>query len=154
MKVKFKGGRQIEAALRELDITTARKKGIARRALDKAAEPMAEKWRQGVDVERGDLKRSIKTGNRAQTRATRKFNRGAGKDIVERFIGIDKNEAPEGRLEVYAYIEEFGDEDRPANPAGRAAFEAQKVPALDRIRDEMWAEINKTAKREAKKAKV
>lgn len=154
MKVEFKGGRALETALKELNISQARKKGVARRALDRAAEPMADKWRQGVDVLKGDMKRAIKTGNRAQTKATRKFKRGAGQDIVERFIGIDPNEAPAERLEVYAYIEEFGDEDQPANPAGRAAFESDKFRAMDRIGDELWKEIEKTAKREAKKAKV
>ena len=154
MKVEFKGGRQLEQSLRELYISQARKKGVARRALDKAAVPIRDKWVAGVDVLKGDLKRSIKIGNRAQTKATRKFKRGAGQDIVERYIGIDPNEAPEGRLQVYAQIEEFGDENQPANPAGRVAWETQKMPAFNMIGDELWAEINKVAKREAKKAKV
>lgn len=152
MKIEFKGGRQLEQALRELDISTARKRGIASRALDQAAVPIQQKWQQGVDVDEGDLKRSVKIGNRAQTKATRKFKRGAGQDIVERYIGIDASEDSEGRLAIYSYIEEFGDENQPANPAGRAAWESKKQEAFDKIGPVLWDEIEKTARREARKA--
>jgi len=152
MKVEFKGGRQLEAALKNLDITQARKKGIARRALDKAAVPIRDKWARTVDRDEGDLKRSVKIGNRAQTRATRRFKRGSGRDVVERYIGIDATEDSDGRLAVYAYIEEFGDENRPANPAGRVAWETKKMEAFDMIGDHLWSEIEKTAKSEARKA--
>ena len=152
MKVKFEGGKQLEQALRELDISQARKKGISRRALDKAAEPIRDDWQRNVDRDEGDLQRSIKIGNRAQTKATRKFKRGAGQDIVERYIGIDASEDKDGRLPVYAYIEEFGSEDEPANPAGRNAWERNKMKAFDRIGDDLWHEIEKVAKAEARKA--
>ena len=147
MKVEFKGGKELEAALKELDISQARKKGIARRALDKAAVPIRDEWKRGVDKVSGDLARSIKIGNRAQTRATRKFRRGPGQDIVERYVGIDASEAPDGRLPIYATIEEFGDEDQAANPAGRRAFETQKMTAFNMIGDLLWAEISKVGKR-------
>ena len=153
MIVKFEGGRKLEQAIKELDISTARKRGIARRALDKAAVPIRDKWKQGVDVDQGDLKRSIKIGNRAQTRATRKFRRGVGQDIVERYIGIDASEDSDGRLPVYAHIEEFGGESEPANPAGRRAWETEKMTAFNMIGDELWAEIDKVAKREARKGR-
>ena len=150
MKVEFKGGKELERKLRELDISTARKKGIARRALDRAAVPIRDEWARGVDVDKGDLKRSIKIGNRAQTRSTRKFKRGAGQDIVERYIGIDASEAPDDRLPIYAVIEEFGDESEPANPAGRRAWESQKMKAFDMIRDTLDDEIMKVARRLSK----
>ena len=148
MKVDFKGGKALEKALRELDISQARKKGIARRALTHAAEPIHNEWVRGVDVQRGDLKRSIKIGNRAQTRATRRFNRGAGKDIVQRFIGIDASENE--RLPIYAHIEEFGSESEPANPAGRRAWESKKMESFNRIADDLGEEIMKVAKRVAR----
>ncbi|WP_343347651.1 hypothetical protein WJT74_05160 [Sphingomicrobium sp. XHP0239] len=145
MKVKFEGGRQLEAAFRELDITQARKKGIARRALDRAAEPIHDDWAAHVDKQSGDMKKSIKIGSRKATKANRKFARGAGKDIVERFVGIDLT--VNDRLAVYAPIEELGSEKQPANPAGRAAFESKKNVALDRLGDDLWEEIEKVAKR-------
>lgn len=150
-KFKFEGGKQLEAALKGLDISTARKRGIAGRALDVAAEPIRDEWADKVDVVSGDLKRSIKIGNRAQTKATRKFRRGAGQDIVERFVGIDASESEDGRLEIYAPIEEFGDEGQVANPAGRNAFETKKQEAVDRIGAALWADIQKTAAKAGRK---
>ena len=44
-------------------------------------------------------------------------------------------------------IEEFGDEDQAANPAGRRAFETQKMTAFNMIGDLLWAEISKVGKR-------
>ena len=151
MRIKFEGGLQIEQALKELDISSARKRGIARRALDRAAVPIRDEWAGGVDVVNSDFKRSIKIGNRIQTKGTRKFKRSAGQDIVERFIGIDPTEAPAERLEAYSVIEEFGAPNQPANPAGRNAWEAKKMEAFNMIAGEMRAEIEKTAKAEARK---
>lgn len=147
MKVDFKGGKAIEAALKELDISQARKRGIARRALDKAAEPIRDAWAQNVDEVSGDLKRSIKIGSRAQTRSSRRYARKAGKDIVERYVGIDARESQDGQLQAYAYIEEFGNERQAANPAGRNAFEGRKMEAFDMVGDLMWEGINKIAKK-------
>lgn len=149
MKIEIKGLKQIEQALKELDITTARKRGIARRALDRAAIPIRDDWKRGVDKDEKDLERSIKIGNRAQTRATRRFRRTS--DVVERYVGIDASEDSDGRLPIYSYIEEFGDENEPANPAGRQAFERNKVAAARGIGDDLWTEINKVAKTEARK---
>jgi hypothetical protein len=149
MKVEFKGGKELEAALGQLEQGAARR--TAERALKLAAQPIRDAWAGGVDIEKGDLQRSIKIGKRAQTRATRKFRKGAGQDIVETYIGIDASEAPDGRLPIYAYIEEFGSNEQAANPAGRNAWEGQKMTAFNRLADDLWAEISKTAERAARK---
>ncbi len=149
MIVKFKGGRQLEAALRELGDKGASRR-TAERALDRSAIPIREAWVAKVDVVKGVLRRSIKIGPRAQTRATRRFKRGSGQDIVERFIGIDPTESPV-RLPIYSVIEEFGDENQPANPAGRQAWEEKKMEAFNRLKDDLWDEISKTAARQARK---
>lgn len=149
MKVSFSGGKGIEAALKELNISTARVRGIATRALDKAAVPIRDKWAGGVDEQSGDLKKSIAIGSRALTKANRKFKRNAGSDIVERYIGIDAK--GNDRLPIYAYIEEFGSDKEPANPAGRAAWEGEKMKAFDLIASELTAEIDKVAKAAARK---
>lgn len=141
----------MEAALKALDVSMARKRNIAARALDRAAIPIRDEWADKVDVQSGDLKRSIKIGPRAQTRATRKFSRGAGKDVVERFVGIDGSEGKD--LDVYAYIEEFGNERQAANPAGRNAWEGKKMEAFDSIAAELWSEIEAAAKKQAAKAR-
>lgn len=149
MKAEFKGGREIEAALKALVLSTGRNRGIATRALRTAAEPIREEWANGVDVQSGDLKRSIKVGNRASTKQSRAFRRGAGSAIVEQYVGIDASEGKD--LPIYSYIEEFGNEGQPANPAGRRAWEGKKMEALEVVSDALWGEIEKTAKREARK---
>lgn len=149
MKAEFKGGREIEAALKALGITTARKRGIATRALRVAAEPIREEWANGVDVKSGALKKSIKVGNRVSTKQSRAFRQGAGSAIVEQYVGIDASEGKD--LPIYAPIEEFGNEGQPANPAGRRAWEAKKMEAFDIVSSAMWKEIEATAKREARK---
>jgi hypothetical protein len=153
VKVDFKGGKQLEAAFKELGLSVAKNRGIARRALDKAAQPIQEEWVRGVDVLQGDLRRSIKVGDRAATKATRRFRRGSGASIVERFVGIDASEDKEGRLAAlggspgYAYLEEFGNGKQVANPAGRQAWETKKTVALDRLADDLKVELAKAAKR-------
>ncbi len=147
MNVTFKGGKELEAALKALDLSTAKNRGVANRALDKAAVPIRDEWQQGVDVRKGVLRRSIDIGNRAQTRATRKFRRGSS--VVERYVGVDLREDPV-RLSIYAPIEEFGDKSNPPNPAGRNAFETKKVEAMNLISKTLWAEIEKVARRAKK----
>lgn len=149
MKVKFEGGRELEAALKGIDISAARKRGVAGKALERAAEPIRDEWQAGVDVLSGDQKRGIKIGNRAQTKATRKFRRGAGADIVERFVGIDASEGED--LAIYSVIEELGNEGQPANPAGTRAWEKEKMTAFDRLGADLWDEISKMAAKEASK---
>jgi hypothetical protein len=157
VKVDFKGGRELQAAMQELGQSIARNRGMARRALDKAAEPIQEEWVRGVDVLQGDLRRSIKIGDRAATKSTRRFRRGGGASIVERFIGIDASEDKDGRLAAvmgspgYAWIEEFGNGKHAANPAGRNAWETKKGEALDRVADDLRVEIAKVAKKARKR---
>lgn len=150
MKVKFEGGKELEAALAELADAGAAKR-TADRALRLAAQPIRDKWVSGIDVVSGNLKRSIKIGKRAATRAVRRFRRGAGRDVVEVFIGVDASEGPDGQLPIYAFIEEFGKDNQPANPAGRMAWESQKMVAFNRLAEDLRQEINKTAKRLANK---
>lgn len=150
MKVEFRGGLELEAALAELGDKGAAKR-TAERALKLAAEPIRAEWEAGVDVKSGDLRRSIKIGKRTMGRAQRNFRKGAGQDIVETFIGVDANEGDPSRLAIYAVIEEFGADNQPANPAGRKAWESKKMVAFNRIADDLWSEISKTAARAARK---
>lgn len=145
MRVDFKGGRELEAALRDLG-KKATAKNVARRALRKAAEPIREEWEQLVPEDQGDLKRSIKTGG-----AIRQFQSRANRgDVVTEFVGID--ESQDRRLHIYAEVIEFGNESHPAQPAGRPAWEGKKQEAFDRLADDLRVEIDKAAARAARKA--
>lgn len=144
MSVKFSGGRELEAAFRALG-----DKGAARRAanrgLQRAAEPIRDRWEELVPVDQGDLKKSIKIG-----KAIKGFQAPANRgDVVTTFVGVD--ESQDARLHIYAEVQEFGNESNPAQPAGRPAWEQEKMTAFDRLKEDLWDEISKTAARQARK---
>lgn len=141
--VDFKGGKELEAALKELGDKGAARR-TAERALKAAAQPIRDRWEELVPEDEGDLKRSIKIGR--AIKSVQKLSRG---DTVMTFVGID--ESQDRRLHIYAEVQEFGDSKRQAQPAGRPAWESQKGVALDRLADDLRAEIIKTAERAARK---
>ena len=141
--VDFKGGKELEAALAALGRSVGKR--TAERALANAAEPIRDEWIRLAPEDSGDLKTSIKIG-----RAVKGIQRGVAKDQAVRFIGID--EGQNRRLHIYAEVQEFGNESNPAQPAGRPAWETKKYEALNRLADDTWAEIEKSAARAARKA--
>ncbi len=145
VQFRFEGGRELQAALGEIE-SMATRRGVARRALAKAAIPIRDEWASGVDVDSGDLKSSIKIG-KANRKDNRRGNRG---DVVSTYVGLDLS--VNKRLSIYGHIEEFGGHSEPANPAGRNAFETKKQTAVDRLADDLRAELKATADRAARKA--
>lgn len=143
MKVAFKGGRELEAALKELGDKGAARR-TAERALKLAAEPIRDRWEELVPVDQGDLKNSVKIG-----KAIKSFQRTSRGDVVKTFVGID--ESVNRRLHIYAEVQEFGNNNNPAQPAGRPAWEEKKHEALDRLADDLRNEIVQTAERAARK---
>jgi HK97 gp10 family phage protein len=143
MKVAFRGGRELDAALKELGDKGAIRR-TAERALKAAAEPIRERWEQLVPEDQGDLKRSVKIG-----RAIKSLQRTSRGDVVKTFVGID--ESQDRRLHIYAEVQEFGNGNTAAQPAGRPAWEQKRMEALDRLADDLRAEIMKTAERAARK---
>jgi len=113
--------------------------------LKRAAVPIRDKWQQLAPVGDGDLRRSIKIG-----RAVKGIQKQLRGSVAAMFVGID--ETQDKRLRIYGPVQEFGNESNPAQPAGRPAFEATKHEALNRLADDLRAEIEKTAQRAARKA--
>lgn len=144
MKVEFKGGAELEAALGRLK-TKATARNTAERALKLAAQPIRDEWERLAPEDEGDLKRSIKIG-----KAVKGFQKQSRGDTVLTFVGID--ESIDKRLHIYAEVIEFGNSSHPAQPAGRPAWESQKQVALDRLADDLRSEILKTEARAARKA--
>jgi HK97 gp10 family phage protein len=152
MKVSFKGGRELQSALRELGSVTTQK-NVAKRALEKAAIPIRDeairlapddpKTAQGVS-----LVSAIKIGERALGRRNRSFRRDNG--IVERYVGIDPTVHP--RVAFYSEIQEFGKGKNKAHPYMRPAWETKKMVTMDRLSDDLKVEIGKAADRAARKA--
>lgn len=142
MEYELLGIAGVEEALEDLGKTA---KPTARRALKKSGEPMRAEWERLAPEDDGELKRSIKIG-RAIRSEHRKGNRG---ERVTEFIGID--ESLNRRLHIYAEVQEFGNANNAAQPAGRPAFESKQTEVLTVLQRELWAEIKKTAERAARK---
>ena len=142
---RFEGGRELDAALRNLSKATAR--NVGRRALTTAAEPIAAKARVLAPKDEEDLESAIKVG-KAIASFQRQGNRG---DIVTVFVGID--ESVDKRLHIYAEEQEEGNPDRgmAAQPYMRPAWDSEKEKAVERIAPELWAEIEAANARAARK---
>jgi HK97 gp10 family phage protein len=151
-RAELKGAKELEAALMELPKRIG--KAAVRRALLKAGGPIAEDAKARVAVLSGDLKRRIAISTQLSRRQRRSRARGAVKGRVEVFIGTGPAR--------HAHLVEFGTAPRrhkrgksigaaPARPFMRPAWEAGKNRALDVFGRLLWIEIEKAAKRLARK---
>lgn len=160
MKVEFKGGIELQAALRELG-SKVTAKNVGKRALVKAAEPIAAKAKALApdDPATGAgkyLRESIKA-------APGKRNRG---DRVWALVGIDASVDPakyvnrksgsgsyrDPGVAGVAGIIEFGRSGVPPKPFMRSAWESEAPASPGRIANELRVEIDKAAQRAARKA--
>ena len=141
VKVRFEGGREMADALREFESITPRK-NIARRALRGAAEPIRQAWQAGTKVLTGRLIRSVVVGTRLTRRQARAAR--ARKADVELYVGT---------ADPAGIQEEFGNVHQAAHPAARPAWDSQGGEVtIRRIDDSLNLEIDKAAKRAARKA--
>ncbi|MEY9196635.1 HK97 gp10 family phage protein [Sinorhizobium fredii] len=138
-KVKIEGFKELDKALQDLKQVTA--KGVARRVLMKAAEPIAEAGRANAPLgPTGNLKASYGVGMKL-TRRQSKLHR--KQSPVEVFAGPN---------DPAAVQTEFGNEHQAAEPHLRPAWDANNARALDIVASELGTEIDKAAKRAARKA--
>lgn len=161
MKVSIKGGREIEAALRELG-SKVTAKNVGRRGLLKAAEPIRDmaKLLAPDDPTTGSgkfLRESIKA-------APGRRNRG---DRIWALVGIDAEVDPaksvtrksgkgtyrDPGVAGVSVMMEFGVPARSIAPRPymRPAWEANKAATPQRIADEVKIEVEKAAARAARK---
>ena len=163
--VELQGFKELEQELDRLSKSAG--KGVLRRALKKAAEPMAELARSMVPEDDGDLKKSITVSVKLAKRQAgqhRKMFRN-DKASVEMFLGPSYNLGAGGR---HGHLVEVGtaphinkvkisSTQHPGTapqPFMRPAFDQDGQKMLDRLGKEMWAEFEKSVKRaEAKAAK-
>lgn len=138
--VRIDGLKDLENALRELPKANA--KAVLRRTLKEAGEPVARTARSLVPKEHGYLAESIDVSTKLSGRQ-RKLHKQASP--VETFIGPGPDPA--------AHLQEFGTgPGHTAQPFMRPAWDQHKEQVLDTIADMTWVEIEKTAKRLAKRA--
>lgn len=142
--VHVEGLKELDAALAELPKATA--KNVMRRALRKAAQPIADQAQSMAPVQTGALQISIGVGTkltRRQSRLHRKMFKD-DKASVEMFVGA-------GGL-AQATQQEFGNENHGPQAFMRPAWDGNKERTLEIIKTDLGDEIMKAAKRLARKA--
>lgn len=152
VSMKVTGFREIERALAKLPAGTA--KGVARRAMKKELKPiavMANTFWPGADDNVFKITSRLKSSQRAPIRESR--------SVTNMFVGADYG--PGGN--PHAHLIEFGTGPRytkngafrgsvAPNPMLQPAWDMNRVQLLEGLGKRLWAEIEKTQARRAKKA--
>lgn len=148
MRVRVEGLKALNSSLMELKSSTAR--GVVRRTLLKAMEPMAEEARRLApdDPTTGepDLHRSIAVSTRQKTGRQIKFAKATPTE-VNVYMGPTKEGYPQ------AIMQEFGTVHHPPQPYMRPAWDGGKDQLLEDVSTGLGEEIAKTAARLAKRAR-
>lgn len=154
MSVKFRleGARELDKVLEGLKATTAR--GVTRRALKKALEPVAAAARGMAPQDTGKLAANIGISTRLTKRQAREARGATGRDVQTIYVGPQWPSA---------HLVEFGTGPRhhksgkfvgvmPPQPFMRPAWDQNREQVLARLTDEIRAELDKTLARVAKRA--
>lgn len=147
MTVKLEGFKELDQALGKLPKSTA--KNVLRRTLSRAADPVDDEASANTPKDTGKLERSVVVGTRL-TKSQRAGGavltgsgfRSAAKNYVEVHIGTAM-----GR----GMFTEFGTFKDPPQAWFRRAWDSTKGEALEIIKSDLGTEIEKAAKRYAKK---
>jgi HK97 gp10 family phage protein len=167
--LKVEGLQELDAALSQFSKGVAR--GIARRALQAAATPVAEAIRAAAPVDTGQLRDSIqvvvaRAKGGAGGQAARKVYAAGGtaSEALSALIAAGREAKAAGTAgtlaEVnvvafakgHAHLQEFGTQHHAAHPFIRPGWEATKHRALATIKTLLWREIDKASARAARKA--
>lgn len=138
-RVRIEGLRELEAALADLPKATG--KNVLRRVLKKAAAPIASDAQANAPSFVGLLSRNVAAASRL-TKRQAGIARKEGKSSVEVHVGVTD---PAG------VQNEFGNVHQQAQPFLRPAWDANKDGALRTIAADLGTEIEKAAKRQARK---
>ena len=144
--VKLEGFKELEQELAKLGRHTTRR-ASARRALRKAAQPMADLAQSlAPRGETGTLAPSVSIGTRLSKRQQGLHRRMFRNDraAVEMFVGA-------GPL-ASAHTQEFGTIHHAPQSFMRPAFDQDKMAMLDRLKAEIWADISKSIARAERRA--
>lgn len=144
MEMQLEGFRELEDALD--DLSRAAGKGVLRRSLRKAAQPMADLMADAAPRGQGHLQESIAVSSKlskrqaAEHRAMFRDQRAA----VEMFVGA-------GAL-PQAHQAEFGNEHQAPQPFARPAWDQDQGALLERLGGHLWEEFEKSLARAKRKA--
>lgn len=132
---RFEGGKALDDALGQFKPSTG--KNILRRVGREALKPFDEAWRDKAPFEWGDLQDSGGVGSDVAKRDRRQ-------STVEIYAGPGRN--------PQAIQREFGNKRSAPDPFARPAWDNTKDQVLANVETGLGAEIEKTAKRVAKRA--
>ncbi|MEM7301916.1 MAG: HK97-gp10 family putative phage morphogenesis protein [Pseudomonadota bacterium] len=138
-KITVDGFRDVERALAGLEKEVSRR-SVARSALKKGGAVFASTARRLSPIDDGALRRSIGVGTKLDKAARAGHVR---KDPVEVFAGAGP--VPQ------AVQQEFGNENHPAQPFMRPAWDSQKDWALAAIQNELEDATDRAIKRQVKR---
>lgn len=167
LKMSVSGVKELHKALEELG-KKATQKAVLERSIKKAATPMLKRAKELAPVEDGDLVKSLviqrevlsDPGKSAYAAAMRggatKDQAVAARRTAQREHGGQVTQMVLGpqlglRKGSHAHLVEFGTEHAAPQPFLRPAFDAEASKTVDRIGAILSDEIQKTAKRVAKR---
>ena len=147
--IRIDGLKELDRALTEMKTATAR--GVVRRTLMKALQPMAEAASgfapDDPRTPAPDLHRAIKIGDTLK----------AGRSITTKGFGFKDGQVtvwmgPTKEGYPQAMMQEFGTVNQPAQPYMRPAWDEGKAQLLENVKTGLGVEIAKVAERAARKA--
>ena len=138
-KFRVEGLAELDRALGEL--TPAAGKGVLRRVGRQALEPFDDAWRAKAPHLTGALEESGGVGSKLTRSQRRQHER-------DSFVEVHAGPGPNPQ----AIKQEFGTFKEPAQPFARPAWDQTKVQALEIVKTNLGAEIEKSAKRLARRA--
>lgn len=144
-KVRVEGLKELEKSLlklrKDLDLSRATVKGIVKRGLIEAAQPIVDDAVAAAPVFRDDLRQSIDASGKLSKRQRRQHRKESEAEI---FVGA-------GSL-AQATKQEFGTRHHSPQPFLRPAFDSNWRNVLKRISKSIADQIHKSAERAARKA--
>lgn len=145
--VRVEGFKELERELENL--TKAAGKGVLRRSLKKSAQPLAELMQTLAprgETATDQLAESVSVGTKLSKRQAGLHRRmfRSDKASVEMFVGPGPDPA--------AWNQEFGNIIHGAQPFARPAWEQDQRALLDRLKKELWMELQKSIARAERKA--
>lgn len=161
-RMHVQGLAELEKALDNLSKSVG--KNVLRKSLRKAAEPMRDRAKALAPVGEGTLRDSIIVGgllNKSQKRKQRKLTEDE-RSSIELFVGPSYRKGAGGR---HGHLVEFGTSPHilggvfrgtkhpgtAPQPFMRPAFDAEARPTVTRLGPLLMAEIEKAARRQAKR---
>jgi HK97 gp10 family phage protein len=141
-RVQIDGLSDLMGALRALPDATA--KNVLRRVARKRLQPIVDHAKSLVPVDKGALRNSLVVSSKLSKRQRQlRGSEKEGAHDIEMYAGA-------GPLPA-AHLQEFGSSQHAPQPFMRRAWDAKKQSLVDGLKDDLWQEIEKAAKRHARK---